>query len=298
MVRTLREQLAAVEGGVVTALRVPQLALRKSNLEALLRCLNTVETLHNTQSFVQVQLSRQEFSGALDLISTSLDILNNEVVDVEALKGLPGQLGDLEGVIGRMLLGDLQSVVSQELGRDLPLPVRATEGELEGESQVEEGNLGAILQALVRQQSFTFLEFLEEQAVTAVKNAIKEVVIGVVEPKQEGTLTAIMAEYAEAAHSDQWTDLLDQLVGALLIVIRRVHAVHLVVRSSIEEEEGEAVERLRSTAAEVMVNICDQVDRPYHIHTLQKQWLLLGARKTRKAANCEIKTNCISAGRA
>ena len=246
---------------MVTALRVPQLALRKSNLEALLRCLNTVETLHNTQSFVQVQLSRQEFSGALDLISTSLDILNNEVVDVEALKGLPGQLGDLEGVIGRMLLGDLQSVVSQELGRDLPLPVRATEGELEGESQVEEGNLGAILQALVRQQSFTFLEFLEEQAVTAVKNAIKEVVIGVVEPKQEGTLTAIMAEYAEAAASDQWTDLLDQLVGALLIVIRRVHAVHLVVRSSIEEEEGEAVERLRSTAAEVMVNICDQVGR-------------------------------------
>ena len=270
MVRTLREQLAAVEGGVVTALRVPQLALRKSNLEALLRCLNTVETLHNTQSFVQVQLSRQEFSGALDLISTSLDILNNEVVDVEALKGLPVQLGDLEGVIGRMLLGDLQSVVSQELGRDLPLPVRATEGELEGESQVEEGNLGAILQALVRQQSFTFLEFLEEQAVTAVKNAIKEVVIGVVEPKQEGTLTAIMAEYAEAAASDQWTDLLDQLVGALLIVIRRVHAVHLVVRSSIEEEEGEAVERLRSTAAEVMVNICDQVDRLYHMHTMPK----------------------------
>ena len=67
-----------------------------------------------------------------------------------------------------------------------------------------------------------------------------------------------------------WTDLLDQLVGALLIVIRRVHAVHLVVRSSIEEEEGEAVERLRSTAAEVMVNICDQVDRLYHVHTMPK----------------------------
>ena len=259
MVRTLRERLAAVEGGVVTALKVPQLALRKSNLEALLRCLNTVETLHNTQGFVQVQLSRQEFSGALDLISTSLDILNNEVVDVEALKGLPGQLGDLEEVIGRMLLGDLQSAVSQELNRDLPLPVRATDGKIEGESQVEEGNLGAILQALVRQQSFTFLEFLEEQAVAAVKSAIKQVVVGVIEPKQEGTLTNLMAEYAEVATSDAWTDLLDMLVGALTVVVRRVHAVHVVVRSSLEEEEGEAIERLLSTAAEVMVNICDQV---------------------------------------
>ena len=38
-----------------------------------------------------------------------------------------------------------------------------------------------------------------------------------------------------------------------------MHAVHVVVRSSLEEEEGEAIERLRSTAAEVMVNICDQV---------------------------------------
>jgi len=259
VVRTLRERLAAVEGGVVTALKVPQLALRKSNLEALLRCLNTVETLHNTQGFVQVQLSRQEFSGALDLISTSLDILNNEVVDVEALKGLPGQLGDLEELIGKMLLGDLQSAVSQELNRDLPLPVRATDGKLEGESQVEEGNLGAILQALVRQQSFTFLEFLEEQAVAAVKSAIKQVVVGVIEPKQEGTLTNLMAEYAEVAASDAWTDLLDMLVGALSVVVRRVHAVHMVVQGSLEEEEGEAIERLRSTAAEVMVNICDQV---------------------------------------
>ena len=277
----------------MTALKVPQLALRKSNLEALLRCLNTVETLHNTQGFVQVQLSRQEFSGALDLISTSLDILNNEVVDVEALKGLPGQLGDLEEVIGRMLLGDLQSAVSQELNRDLPLPVRATDGKIEGESQVEEGNLGAILQALVRQQSFTFLEFLEEQAVAAVKSAIKQVVVGVIEPKQEGTLTNLMAEYAEVATSDAWTDLLDMLVGALTVVVRRVHAVHVVVRSSLEEEEGEAIERLLSTAAEVMVNICDQVTwllSDFTTSVFIKEFYLRGFffRSTRGWASCSL----------
>ena len=101
--------------------------------------------------------------------------------------------------------------------------MRATDGELEGESQVEEGNLGAILQALVRQQSFTFLEFLEEQAVASVKSAIKQVVVGVIEPKQEGTLTNLMAEYAEVAASEAWTNLLDMLVGALVVVERDHH---------------------------------------------------------------------------
>ena len=39
---------------MLQALRVPQLALRRSNLGRVVRSLGTVETLHHTQTFVQV----------------------------------------------------------------------------------------------------------------------------------------------------------------------------------------------------------------------------------------------------
>ena len=43
--------------GVVLALKVPQLCLRKQNLELVLHSLNTLFTLHQTQPTIQVQYS-------------------------------------------------------------------------------------------------------------------------------------------------------------------------------------------------------------------------------------------------
>ena len=333
VVRTVRQRLGDVEGGVVRALRVPQLAVRRQNLVAVLRCLGTIETLHNTQPTIQVLLTRQEFSGALDLIATSQDILSNEVdcpsafcsmrsapcslffllsalsalsalfalsalcsysfhlqvVNIESLRHLPLQLSELEGVIGQILLADLQATVRAELGREVP-QCRASQGELQEEGGVEEGGLGPVITALVRQRSYSFLEFLEEQAVIAVKGAIRSVVLGVLDPQSETTLTQLVADFALIATADGWGDLLDLLVGSLLVVVRRVHGLHLVVQGSLEQGEEERLEeggaggsqlaRLKNTAREVMLNICDQV---------RSSWpglSLAVSRCTRGLANC------------
>ena len=241
VVRTVRQRLGDVEGGVVQALRVPQLAVRRQNLVAVLRCLGTIETLHNTQPTIQVLLTRQEFSGALDLIATSQDILGNEVVNIESLRHLPLQLSELEAVIGQILLADLQATVRAQLGREVP-QCRASQGDLQEEGGVEEGGLGPVIAALVRQRSHSFLEFLEEQAVIAVKGAIRGVVLGVLDPQAETTLTQLVADFALIATAEGWGDLLDMLVGSLLVVVRRVHGLHLVVQGSLEQGEEERLE--------------------------------------------------------
>jgi len=271
VVRTLRQRLSDVEGGVIQALRVPQLAMRRKNLVNILHSLGTIETLHNTQPTIQVLLTRQEFSGALDLISTSEDILGNEVVEVEALRHLPSQLGDLRAVIGKMLLTDFHSLVQGEMDSHL-VQVRATchqETGDTGDTGLAEGSLGPIVTALVRQRSYSFLEFLEEQAVVAVKAAIKEVTLTLLDTQGETTLTQLVADFALIASPDGWIHLLDMLVGSLLVVLRRVNSIYLVVDASLEQGEHERLEdrgsgpsqleRLRSSAREVMVNICDQV---------------------------------------
>jgi len=61
--------------GVVLALKVPQLAVRRQNLMSAVESLTTIASLHQTQPTIQVLLARQEFAGALDLIATSQDII-------------------------------------------------------------------------------------------------------------------------------------------------------------------------------------------------------------------------------
>ena len=70
----------------------------------VLSILGTIETLHKTQPTIEILLTRQEFSGALDLISTSQEILNNELVNIESLKSLPNQLNELMEIISKIFL--------------------------------------------------------------------------------------------------------------------------------------------------------------------------------------------------
>ena len=159
-----------------------------------------------------------------------------------------------------LCLTPLQEAVEGELGRAVP-PCLASEGPVE-EEEVD-SCLGPVLSALVRQRSFAFLGLLEEQAVVAVKAAIKEVVVEVLQPTEEATLTAVVAEFAATSTAEAWVGLLDRLVGALVVVVGRVAAVRALVGEALEQgaEEGEeeVLERVAGTAGEVMVNICDQV---------------------------------------
>eukprot|EP00092_Neocalanus_flemingeri_P002039 GFUD01002176.1.p1 GENE.GFUD01002176.1~~GFUD01002176.1.p1 ORF type:complete len:961 (-),score=279.08 GFUD01002176.1:193-3075(-) len=276
VVRTVRQRLTDVEDGVVLALKVPQLALRKQNLEAVIQVLNTIETLHKTQPTIQLLLTRQEFAGALDLIATSKDILNNETNNVASLKHLPSQLDELMDVIEKMLLSDFQSMVGSELERDIEKS-RATSNVKLTESKIDECVLGAIVSGLLRQQSFSFLEFLEQQGVLAIKEAIKDVVLSVLDLTEETTLTSLVADFALFATPEGWSDLMDLLVGSLLVALGRINVIHQIIQNELGQMvskakntnfSGSQVEslptqeqsdRLKSLACEVLINICDQV---------------------------------------
>jgi len=253
------------------------MALRKQNLQAVIQALNTIETLHKTQPTIQLLLSRQEFAGALDLIATSKDILSNETVNVDSLKHLPTQLDELMEVIEKMLLSDFEKIVKTELDRDIE-KCRASTFDLTSPSvsDVDECVLGAIVSGLLRQQSFTFLEFLEQQGVIAIKEAIKDVVLGVLDLTEETTLTSLVADFALIATSEGWVDLLDLLIGSLIVSLKRINAVHLIIQNEIDnmslkgKEENfhevhsglwnsEQSDRLKTLAKEVLINICDQV---------------------------------------
>jgi len=256
VVRTVRKRLAHVQDGVLAAIRVPQLAVRASNLESLLGVLSTIDTLHKTQPTIQLQLTRQEFAAALELISTSKDILNNETVNIECLKHLPSQLDELVSVIEKMLLADFESIIAAEFERDMDLIKLSELGEtIERDTKYDECMLSAIVSGMVRQQNFKFLEFFEHQSISCLKNVIKEVVLSVLDVTEETTLTNLVAEFAGKASSQDWAGLIDLLCGSCLaLVAARVQPIQHLICSTQELSESH-----NASVNTPIINICDQL---------------------------------------
>ena len=259
VVRTVRERLDSVKEGVVAAIKVPQLAVRKANLESLLGVLSTIDTLHKTQPTIQLQLTRQEFAAALELISTSRDIMSNETAHIECLKHLPAQLDELTLVIEKMLLADFQTMIATEFERDVNL-VKITETEATDvkDTQYDECMLSAIVSGLVRQQSYKFLEYYEHQSISCLKNVIKDVVLSVLDVTEETTLTNLVAEYAGVAISQDWCSLIDLLTGSCLsLLASRVYPIQTLISTSLELTPG-AKEKVASHNTPI-INISDQL---------------------------------------
>ena len=254
VVSTVRKRIAHVQEGVVSAIKVPQLAVRKANLESLLGVLSTVDTLYKTQPTIQLQLTRQEFASALELISTSKEILSNETANIDCLKHLPGQLDELTAVIEKMLLADFQNIISTEFDRE-PNLIKMTEIDetVDKDTKYDDCMLSAIVSGLVRQQSFKFLEYFEQQSISSLKNVIKDVVLSVLDVTEETTLTNLVAEFAGVASSSDWTGLLDLLSGSCIgLVCSRVLPIQQLINSSHETDMSQSVHT-------PIINICDQL---------------------------------------
>jgi len=229
VVKSVRNRLSDVEGGVTVALKVSQLALRKQNLESVLTTLKTVETLHKTQPTIQLLISRQEYAGALDLMETSKDIINTESLNIDSLKHLPRQLDELKDGTEKILLSDFKAMVKGAMNKEA-------------------------------EYSKSSLEI----------KTIKGVILSILSLNEDTTLTALVADFAAIASSEKWVDLLDMLCGSLIVVLRRIHLIHEIVKYEIDELSKskddnyhqlseETVKRFTSLVHELMINICEQV---------------------------------------
>ncbi len=117
------------------------------------------------------------------------------------------------------------------------------------ENFFDRDQLKSVIFGLLRQNSFTFLESLEEASVNAVKSAMTDVALNfasaakVNSPSRQqqnqqvpsetstntaSTLTGIVGNFAKEASSHEWIDLFDVLAGSLLVLLHRIHIIHKV----------------------------------------------------------------------
>lgn len=86
-VKMLRDKIAQIDKVMCEgSLQILRLALTRNNCVKVYNKLKLMATVHQTQPTVQVLLSTSEFVGALDLIATTQEVLQQELQGVHSFR--------------------------------------------------------------------------------------------------------------------------------------------------------------------------------------------------------------------
>uniref|UniRef100_A0A8C5VES3 Vacuolar protein sorting-associated protein 54 n=1 Tax=Microcebus murinus TaxID=30608 RepID=A0A8C5VES3_MICMU len=165
-VKMLRDKIAQIDKVMCEgSLHILRLALTRNNCVKVYNKLKLMATVHQTQPTVQVLLSTSEFVGALDLIATTQEVLQQELQGIHSFRHLGSQLCELEKLIDKMMIAEFSTYSHSDLNRPL-----------EDDCQVlEEERLVSLVFGLLKQRKLNFLEIYSEEMIITAKNIIKQI---------------------------------------------------------------------------------------------------------------------------
>ena len=79
--------------------------------------LELMSTVYQTQPTIQLHLASSEFTGALDLIAMSQDILRQDLRGVRSLRHYDSQFTEIEKAVDKMLHQEFSKYVVSDLSR-------------------------------------------------------------------------------------------------------------------------------------------------------------------------------------
>uniref|UniRef100_A0A5F9DBY4 Vacuolar protein sorting-associated protein 54 n=1 Tax=Oryctolagus cuniculus TaxID=9986 RepID=A0A5F9DBY4_RABIT len=170
-VKMLRDKIAQIDKVMCEgSLHILRLALTRNNCVKVFNKLKLMATVHQTQPTVQVLLSTSEFVGALDLIATTQEVLQQELQGIHSFRHLGSQLCELEKLIDKMMIAEFSTYSHSDLNRPL-----------EDDCQVlEEERLVSLVFGLLKQRKLNFLEIYGEEMIITAKNIIKQATLNII----------------------------------------------------------------------------------------------------------------------
>ncbi|XP_022906084.2 vacuolar protein sorting-associated protein 54 [Onthophagus taurus] len=266
-VRTLRTKIQQVDKTLAKdSLKLLSLSKTRSNQTKLLAKLKLMSTVLQTQPTLQLLLSSSDYVAALELISTTQEVLANKLAGVTSLRHLPSQLKEMSRLIDKMLSTEFERYAAADLHR----PFDPAAGVLDRERLI------SLVAGLLRQNHLQFLETYKQEAVTAAQTLIKQLLIeqlADVEDEMEHCLTG-SGETAPNLEASHWLQVLSLASDALGKLVQRVKDVHDVIKetaeitavlssTTLENSEGEkflSIEEHNSVEIklrDLLVSICD-----------------------------------------
>ncbi|XP_067296834.1 vacuolar protein sorting-associated protein 54 isoform X2 [Pseudorasbora parva] len=226
-VATLRARTAAIDRimcrGPLLALRD---ALTRNNCVKLHNKLKLMAAVHQTQPTVQLLLSTSEFVGALELIATTKEVLQQELQGIHSFRHLGSQLCEMERLIDKMMVADFSTYAQSDLSRPF-----------EEDSQVmEKDRLQSLVFGLLRQRKLDFLDIYSDEMIHAAKNIVRQCVgksVSQISEIDENTVK--FHEQMRLMTFHQWFDLLLDIFEHFILFLKRIKATLSVIRNVVLE---------------------------------------------------------------
>ncbi|XP_055014058.1 vacuolar protein sorting-associated protein 54 isoform X2 [Boleophthalmus pectinirostris] len=251
-VSVLRQRTADMDRvmcrGPLSALRS---ALTRNNCVKLHNKLKLMAAVHQTQPTVQLLLSTSEFVGALELIATTKEVLQQELQGIHSFRHLGSQLCELEKLIDKMMVEDFSIYARSDLNRSL-----------RDEPQVlEKERLESLVFGLLRQRKLDFLDIYNEEMISAAKAIVNQCVADCVLQIEEIDTEVVtkLADQMRVMTFPQWFDLLKNVFDCFLLFLQRIKSTLTVIRKVVLEaldshQKHKAFEAAASDPSEVSQN--------------------------------------------
>ncbi|KAM8842872.1 vacuolar protein sorting-associated protein 54 [Synchiropus picturatus] len=208
-------------------LRALSASLTRHNCVKLHNKLKLMAAVHQTQPTVQLLLSTSEFVGALELIATTKEVLQQELQGVHSFRHLGSQLCELEKLIDKMMVEDFSMYARSDLNRSLK----------EEPQVLEKERVQSLVFGLLRQRKLDFLDIYSDEMIVAAKSIVSQCVaesVSVIEEIDTEVVTKL-ADQMRLMTVPQWFQLLESVFDSFLLFLQRVKATLGVIRLVVLE---------------------------------------------------------------
>uniref|UniRef100_A0A4W5QJK2 VPS54 subunit of GARP complex n=1 Tax=Hucho hucho TaxID=62062 RepID=A0A4W5QJK2_9TELE len=227
-VAVLRGRTAAIERIMCEGpLRALRQALTRSNCARLHNKLKLMAAVHQSQPTVQLLLSTSEFVGALELIATTKEVLQQELQGIHSFRHLGSQLCEMEKLIDKMMVEDFSMYSRSDLSRSL-----------EDDGQVmEKDRLESLVFGLLRQRKLDFLDIYSDEMILAAKSIVTQSVVESVSQIEEidTDIVTKLADQMRLMTFPQWFEMLKSVFENFILFLKRIKATLSVVRNVVLE---------------------------------------------------------------
>lgn len=168
-VKYLRKNLINLDEGVVLrsikAIKLTHLKLKYQNL---IDQLELVSFIYKTQPTIQLHLSSAEFTGALDLISMSQEILRQDLRGIRSLRHYDPQFSEIEKVINKMLHQEFSKYIVSDLSRPFAI---------DSYQIYNEEKLSSLMLGILRIKNTPFIDLCKDEIFIYIKSTIKMTIV-------------------------------------------------------------------------------------------------------------------------
>lgn len=229
VLKALRKNIHQIDDSLVkSSFQILRLEQARSNHQQVQEKLKLMATVHQSQPMIQLLLSTPDYVAALDLITTTQEILLQELNGVHSFRHLGSQLSEMEKLVDKMLSTEFERYATADLNRPLG-----------GDNTVLDGDkLVSIISGLLRQKHLQFVDTYKEEAVTAVRAVTKQRVIEALAASDCcSDQQAAALEVGGLSLAERLT-LLFNTIQSLTHLLHRIKAVHSVMQETADLSSG------------------------------------------------------------